>query len=99
MRALRTLGWGLLLGGFWWAVMQVLLFPGDKFALMLFGSLPPESAWTKEQTFNALLELGKRLAAVQREMLVPVSLMLVGGIVLGLRRRPEKGPAVEKTQP
>jgi hypothetical protein len=102
MRTLRwraIFGWGLLLGGFLWALMDVQLFPSAKFAIVNQSRLASGRVLTKVQTLNALRDLAEALPSAHREVLVPVSLMLVGGILLGARSEREKGPTIERTQP
>jgi len=93
------LGWGLLFRGFLWVVMSVVLFPGVKFTVVQHSRLPSGSVLTPGQTFEAMRGLSERLAATHREVLVPASLMLLGGVLLGIRRGQKAAPPTETTQP
>jgi len=99
MRTLRCLGWGLLLGGFLWVIMSVTYFPDQKYAINESKRLPANAPLTEERAYEALRSLGQRLARVHREVLIPVSAMLLGGILLGAWRGQDKAPPIERTQP
>jgi hypothetical protein len=94
-RGCLILGWSLLLSGFFITILDVNISSDyvGKFALRRLSDLPETVTW--EQAREALVESGRRWANHHRFVLWPALLMLAGGVLLGITRKPE--PLEEST--